>query len=258
MGEDAAAFALGERHAHEGRRPAAALGFDRDAVELREIAVEVGEVRVDQVEHAAVLADDLGEEELRLLDHRRTDRVVEAREHHRIGRDRGELAELQPLQAEALGQVAGARILEEAARLGFEVGRELLGVGQLEEFVVGHRAPEEIAEARSQGELADRMRVLGGRGVVLFGAEDELRRSQHHRDHRLRAGLPVAAALLALGPDLHVAVDLGGRGRAAEGAADEGIGGQTGAGFAGRRADDDGQAALEFGARVGRAEEAQA
>ena len=100
------------------------------------------------------------------------------------------------------------------------------------------------------------MSVLGRRSVVLFGAEDEFRRSQHDRDHRLRAGFPVAAVLLALEPDLHVAVDLGGRGRAAERAADEGIGDEAGAGFAGRRADDDGQAALEFGARVGRAEQA--
>jgi len=258
MGEDAAALALGERHAHELAATTGAGEVGGNAVELRQITVEVGEVRVDQVEHAAVLADDLGEEQLRLLDHRRAHRVVESREHRRVGRDRGKLAELEPLEAEALGQIARARVLEQAARLGFEVGGKLLRVGQLEELVVGHRAPEEITQARGQGELADRMRVLGGRGLVLFGAEDELRRSQHDGDHRLGAGLPVAAVLLALEEDLHVARDLGRRGRAAEGAAHEGIGDEACAGFAGGGADDRRQAALEFGARVGRAEEAEA
>ena len=258
MREDAAALARRERHADELALAATAREFAGQAVEHRQVAVDVGEVRVDQVEHAAVLADDLGEEQFRLLDHGGADRVVEGREHGRIGRDRGQLAQLEPLQPEAFGQVTGARVLEQAAGLRLEVGRKLLRVGQLEEFVVGHRTPEEIAEARSQREFADRMRVLGRRGLILFGAEDEFRRSQHQGDHRLRAGFPAAFGLLGVEEHLHIAIELGGGGRTAEGAAHEGIRDRLGAGRTELGADDQGQAALEFRARVLRAEQAEA
>ena len=72
------------------------------------------------------------------------------------------------------------------------------------------------------------------------------------------AGFPLAAALLGCEEHSAVAGQLGARGRAAESAAHEPVRHGLRADVAGRLADDDGQTALQFRARVGRAEEAEA
>ena len=126
LGEDAAAFALGQGHPDE---IAGTARFDvADPIQFGEGAVEVGEVRVDDVEDAAILAHDLGQEQFRLPHHRSAQGVIELREHLRVGRHQGQAARLQPLQAEAGHQVLGALVLEQTRRLRLEVGGELAGV----------------------------------------------------------------------------------------------------------------------------------
>ncbi len=99
------------------------------------------------------------------------------------------------------------------------------------------------------------MRVLGERLVILFDAEDELRRGQHGADHRLRAGFPGAARGLGRREDLGVALDFGRRGGAAERTAHEEIHHRAGAVVALLGAGEVGQLALQVGARVGGAEQ---
>ena len=234
---------------------AAREGDAAQPVEAGQRAVDVGEVGVEQVGDLAVLADDLPEEQLRLAHHRSAQRLAEVGELARIGRDRRQPAELQPLQPEARGQVLRARILEQAAGLGLEVGREPALARQGEELLVGHRTPEEVAEPRSQREVGDRMRVGQGRLVILLGAEDELRRRQHHGHHRLHAGLPRPAGAETLFVDADIALQLGGRRGAAERAAHEPVGEEQPALLGASALDDLGEPALQLRARVGRTDQ---
>ena len=72
----------------------------RDAVVLGEPLVEERVVRLEQVEHAAVLAQDALEEQLRLLAERLPQVVVEVGEQPQVRRDRFEVAQVQPLPGE--------------------------------------------------------------------------------------------------------------------------------------------------------------
>ena len=107
--EQAAARAVGERHAAE---PAPAdVG---DAVVARQALVHERVVGVDEIEDAAIVADDGVEEQLRLARERVAEVAVEL---PGAGRDVVELPQLQPLAGQVLDQRRGARIGQHAARL---------------------------------------------------------------------------------------------------------------------------------------------
>ena len=93
-----------------------------------------------------------------------------------VGRERWHVSEIQPLTSEVLHERVRPRIFDHAADLRVEVGAELAVVGEAEEFVVGHCAPEEVREAGGEFVIlkwAD-LRVVG----ALFGAEEELGRDE--------------------------------------------------------------------------------
>ena len=115
-------------------------------------------IGVEELQHAAVLVLDRLAEELGLLEHRRPQRLVEIREQNRVGREILELARLQPLSGEVLGQGAGPGVTEHPPGLGSQRidAPELSGGGQSKELVIGHAAPEEVREPRGQGEIVVR------------------------------------------------------------------------------------------------------
>ena len=81
--------------------------------------IEKRVVGPQQVEHAAILAHDAREEQRRFFDERLSQLLVE-REDHRIGLDRLDVAQVQPLPREVGDERVGARIAQHPAHLRFE------------------------------------------------------------------------------------------------------------------------------------------
>ena len=95
-------------------------GHAGQAVVPRQPFVDERVSRVDEVEHAPVVADDVLEEAFRLLLHRQPQVVLEVREPVAIPRHRFERAELQPLAAKVFRERVRLRIAQHAAHLGRE------------------------------------------------------------------------------------------------------------------------------------------
>ena len=169
-----------------------------NAVVPREPVVDEGVVGVEQVEDAAVLPHDALEEQLRLAAERLPQPVVEVGEEHLRRPRRLQVAELQPLPDEVVGQGAGAVVGEHPAHL----PPQLPGVGhaarrrRVQQLVVGHAAPEEEREARRQLEVADAVvAARRGRDVRRFGLDPEQELGAHQQllERALDAGLEAAA-----------------------------------------------------------------
>ena len=233
LGQDGApaeqpeAVRVGERHPAELR-----TGHVGHPVVLRQHVVHEGVVGGEQVEQAAVFTHDAVEEQLHFTPHRL--RQV-ARE---VGEDRGlrvhvrQTREPQPLRGEMRGEALGARVGQHAPDLLLEHGwRAQLPVArQLDERVVGARAPQEIREPRRQFQVVDRV-MLAGREAVghALEAEDELGTRDRGLHHRTDAGLE-RAFLAAQGVELHQHRDVVVGGRPAERAARQGRDDAPGAG----------------------------
>ena len=90
-----------------------------------------------------------------------------AQRGHGIDGDGFDVAGLEPLAGEVADERFGARIGEHPLELGVEILAKLAAIGQVEQFLVRHRGPEEIREPRGEGMLVDeRMRLAlryGGR-----------------------------------------------------------------------------------------------
>ena len=122
MTQQAAAPAL-RRECHPAE--VAAMNV-RNAVILREALVQEGVVRPDQVQRAAILADDAVDEELGFLPERLAHVVVEVGKQLRARDDRVEIPQPQPLPCEVGREVRRSRIGDHSARLLLE----LLGPAQ--------------------------------------------------------------------------------------------------------------------------------
>ena len=72
---------------------------------------------------------------------------TEAFEAIGVGHHVVEIAKFQPLPGEVVGQCFGAGVFQHAVDLLAEVFAEGAVVGVLEEFLVGHGAPQEVTEA---------------------------------------------------------------------------------------------------------------
>ena len=95
--------------------------------------------------------------------------------------------QLQPLHGETLGERLRLVVGEHPPDLFLEFHRvrQLARVGQLEELVVGHRTPQEVAEAHREFVVVHRdARRLAGGSALLFDAIEELRRDEHRLEHR--------------------------------------------------------------------------
>ena len=151
-----------------------------DAVVLRQPLVHEAEVGVQEVEDAAILAEDRLEEQLALADHARPQIVVEAGELLGIGRDVRQLPGRQPLAREVLDEGGRLRVREHPPHLGIEVASQLSPARQGKQLVVGHAAPEEVRQPRGQFVLVDRVARPGlGAGRVQLDAEQEVGPDQH-------------------------------------------------------------------------------
>ncbi len=88
-----------------------------DPVVPRQPLVEERVASVDEIEHAAILADDMVDEQLGFAPHRQPQVVLELREALAIPGDRLERAELQPLAPEVLGDRARLRMAQHTPHL---------------------------------------------------------------------------------------------------------------------------------------------
>ena len=198
------------------RRTRARYTFD--AVKLRQPPVHETEVGVDQVENAAILAEDRLEEQLGLADHRRTQLVVEAGKLLGIGSDVGQFSGRQPLTREVLHEGGRLRIREHPPHLGVEVLPQLPPGRQGEQLVVGHAAPEKVRQPRGQLVLAD---LVARSGARPGGSSSTRKRKSGQTRTRFESDadtvLEPLAFLLGSIVELEQAFDFLGPDRAAEG-----------------------------------------
>src|SRR5687767_13430294 len=113
---------------------------------FRQPLVDVRVLSVEKIKDAAIVADDVLEEELGFAAHREAEVVLEVREAIAIAREGFERAELQPLPAEVLAKRARLRISQHAAHLRREYRRltQCARIGDATEFGVGHARPDEV------------------------------------------------------------------------------------------------------------------
>ena len=119
----AAAMAV-RRQRHLAELPAVHAG---DAVVLRQPAVEHREVGGDEVGQAQVVLEHFVEEQLRLLDHRHLQHVVEFGIQDVAGFRGVDLAQAEPLADEVLGEGRRLRVLEHP----LDLLAERVGLAQL-------------------------------------------------------------------------------------------------------------------------------
>ena len=151
----------------------------------RQALVEERIASVDEVEDAAIVADDGLDEELGLAPHRQPEVVLELRELVAVAREGFERAELQPLAAEVLGERTRLRIAQHPADLEREDLRvaQRPGVGGPPQLGVRHARPEEVRQARRQLVRRDAVRRGRGRdGAVALEAEEEVGRDEQRLD----------------------------------------------------------------------------
>ena len=159
MAEDAAAV-LRQRHA-----PERVAGDVRDAVVLGQPLVHERVVGRQQVEHAAVLADEAVEEQLGLALHRLRQRVVVLRIQQVVRDDLVEVLQAQPLRREARRQRLRPRVGQHAPHLLLEAGGRAQRAGwpRLQQLGVRRRAPQEERQARGQIVVGDAVGLRGSR-----------------------------------------------------------------------------------------------
>ena len=165
---------------------------------LCEALVDEGVIRIQQIDHAAVLADDAVEEHLRFAPERLPKIVVEI-----VGFWPGVLqfAQVKPLPGESFSKGGRSRIRQHSARL----VRKHPGIvqfvllRQLQQFIVGNAAPQEEGQPRSQFQIADGVDAARRcTGWLLLETEDEPRVDQNARQRRFDSVLEAAGVLALL------------------------------------------------------------
>ena len=147
-------------------------------------AIDIGKVRVDEVHHAPVLANDGPEKQPRLLAHRLSQRLVEAGKNVGVRGRAREKSRLQPLLSEVLRQGVRPWVAQHPLNLsGEHLGvRQAAIAGQLEQLGIRHAAPEKIGEPGS--ELIGRDRV-NRRRVFRLGIELDTKEKMRRGERRL-------------------------------------------------------------------------
>ena len=154
--QPAALAVLVERDAAE----AAAVDV-RNAVVLRQPLVDERVVGAQQIEHAAILAQDAVEEELRLLPERLPQVVVEVREQPHVRRDRrrgcaGAATARRSWSTSA--RDASSASIRRTCRSSTAGSCSLSGNRHVQQLVVRNAAPQEERQPRRQLEVADAIR----------------------------------------------------------------------------------------------------
>ena len=142
-------------------------------VMLRESAVHHDEVGRDEIREAEVVLEDLFEEQFGLADHRHLEQVIELGIENVAGFRRVDLPQTEPLADEVLGERRGSGAFEHPFDLMPEHVRliQFLPIGEREQFVVRHGAPEEVRKSVRQRVIIQ----LPG----AFAEEQEIGRDQH-------------------------------------------------------------------------------
>jgi hypothetical protein len=159
---------------------------------LRQPFVHEGVVGAIEVEHIAIAAHEIVEEDLGLAAHGAAQLLVEVRILADVRLHDVEVRQPQPLRGKARRERAGPRVGEHAAHFALEPGRlrqrSTLGGG--EERTVGRGRPEEEREARGQVDVAQAIR-LARRCICrgTFEAEDEVGRGEEPLQRAAHTGL---------------------------------------------------------------------
>ncbi len=242
LGEDADAAAILENHILEVWTEVLI-----DPIVAGEAVVEEAVIGGQQLDDTAVPAQKGLKKEFGLLAHVVAQLGAPGGEEFGVGGDGGEVADLEPLAGEIVDEGAGSGVLEHAHDFGLEIAAEPFFGGEGEQPIVGHGAPEEIGEARGEGEFVDGMD--GGRIVWVgleFAAKEEAGRNQDGGEGDFDAALEGIAVIAGHGVEGGNAVDFGGGNGAAEGAAGEAVDDRAGVGVGVA-----GGAAIEENAAVG-------
>ena len=112
---------------------------------LRQPFVDKRVIRAQQVERAPILTQHAVEKELRFLPEGLTQIVVEIRKQTHIRRDRGEIAQVQPLRREVGDQRLRTSVRQHSPHLSFQHRRlvEFSRNRHVEQFIVRNTAPQE-------------------------------------------------------------------------------------------------------------------
>ena len=195
-----------------------------DAVVPGEPLVDEGVVGVEEVEHAAVVAQGAGEKQGRLVPECLDEVVVEVGIRHRVALDVLEVAQVQPLHGEVVDERPGPQVGEHAPDLLVEDRRiaQPARLRRVEQGVVGDAAPEEKGEPRGDLDVAQPVRrAQGRRRRIALDAEQEVGVDEHPLERELDAGVEAAAALAAAVEEAEEGVEVGRRHRPPIGAPGE-------------------------------------
>ena len=148
----------------------------RDAIVFGQPLIEVGIVRLQQIHHRVVPADQAPDEQFRLLTERLPQIVIEIREQPQVRRHRVEIPELQPLVGKIGCQRRSFRIGQHPAHLLVQCFR----YGQFPrrrhaaQFIIRQTAPQEKRQPRGQCEVVEPVNRPGGQGGwILFDSEEK-------------------------------------------------------------------------------------
>src|SRR5262249_16779599 len=146
-----------------------------------------------QIERAAVLADDAFKEQLSFAPHRATKTFIEIRKQGDIGRDRRQVAEVQPLCGEVVDEGLRPRILQEPPHLALEHlgSSQFPAAGEIQELIVRNAAPQKEREPRCQLQVTDTIDTLLRRGLpgIALEAEQEFRMHEQPAEGHFNAKL---------------------------------------------------------------------
>ena len=120
-----------------------------DSVVLGQSFVQIAKTTAEEIEHAAVFADDRRGKEFGFATHRGFQFRVEVWIDLRIRRDAVEEPQVEPLREEVIDEGLCLAVGEHSANLLLERGVfvQLAFRGQAEELLVGSAAPEEVRQA---------------------------------------------------------------------------------------------------------------
>ena len=155
---------------------------------LRQPIVQERVPRVEELRKRPILAQDVLKEHPCLGLHRVAQVRTPVGELLRIGFDAVQVPRFQPLPGEVVRQRRRTGIGEQPLHLGVERRRraELARLGQPEQLVVRHRAPQEITQPRRQLEIGNLMDLRRVRRIVLY-AKQKMRRHQHRLNRQLNS-----------------------------------------------------------------------
>ena len=124
---------------------------------LGQALVQERVVGVQQIEHAAILADDALEEQLGFPLEGLPQVVVEVKEHLRTRPEPGHIADVQPLTGEVADQRLRARVGEHPLDLLLEHAglMQRLLLRDVQQLVVRDAAPQEERQPRRQLQIVD-------------------------------------------------------------------------------------------------------